>query len=173
MPMNVDDIKERMVERYNKFTSEFKDEVKRQKTERLEDVKAALKTAKERLKKTTDATEEELEQIARTVEKEMKETVGKAGKTLRKLEEKAWQRPRQRLMNSARHLLKEVSGRVKTAAGDIEGGMEKGMAYFSGNAVDGGSFICNHCGKEVYLPLPEDLPECSECGKTVFKKKEV
>jgi DNA anti-recombination protein RmuC len=172
MELRVSDIKERMVERYNKFVQEFKEELKRQKLERLEDVKVALKAAKERMLKTTDATEEELEQIAKTVEKEMRETFGKARDGLKKLEARALERPTYKIMNEARSVLKDISGKVKTAVGELEEGLDKGMVYFTGEKVESGTFACKRCNKEVFMPLPADLPECSDCSGTIFRKKQ-
>ena len=168
--LKAEELKERAVARYNKFTKEFSVELRRQKAERLEDVKAALKASKERLRKTTDATEEELEIIAKAVKKEARETLGKAKKGLRKLENQAWTRPSQRIMNEARSLLRGVSGKVKSAAGEVENGLEKGMAYFSKEKVKKGNYACKRCDNEIVIPSLAALPECPECGGNVFKK---
>ena len=171
MDLKVSEFKERMLESYNRFTMEFKEELKRQKTERLDDVKAALKAAKERTRKTTDATEEELEVIAKAVEKEVRETLGKAKDGLRRLEVRTIERPTQRIMNEARGVLKELSGKVRSAAGELESGLDKGMAHFAGEHVVSGTFECKRCGKEIFIPFPADLSECSDCTGTIYRKK--
>jgi DNA-directed RNA polymerase subunit RPC12/RpoP len=120
--------------------------------------------------KTTDATEDELEHISSAIEKEFRETWDKAKGGLRKLQTQALQRPVHKLMNEARSILKDVSGKVKTAAGELENGLDKSMASFSGDMVESGTFVCKRCGKEIHLPFPANLPECSECGGNVFRR---
>ena len=171
MLKNMENIKDLMVERYARFKEVFKEEVSRRKTEHLDDIKSSLKAAKDRMRATTDATEEELEEIAKTIEKEVRETFSKARRTIRKFENQAWERPTQRIMNEAKSWLKDVSGKVKTVAGGMEGEMEKSMAYFTGEMVDGGEFFCRRCGREISISFPDQLPPCPECEGSVFRKR--
>jgi hypothetical protein len=81
-----------------------------------------------------------------------------AGRALRQ-----WRDRGGALLAEVLHALSEWSGRL----GDR---VDSALVYRTGEATDGGAFVCAACGTGMRLKKPGHLPPCPRCHKTEFRR---